>query len=114
MGKKPKKKSTNQCKYYEAKVAIDRSGDVTKGAEISKPEAVARRKKGGDIVVCGPNSRENRNEAAAIEQSASGVGNYRRHAANGKAGPNALNHYQAISPPPKGHCFYETTSQKAK
>ena len=103
-----------QCKYYEATLATDASGDVTKGLEIDKQGAIDRRKNGDDVVVCGPDSTENRHEARSIEQAASGVGNFILHQAHANAGVNALNHYQAINPPPKGHCFYETKSQKAK
>jgi hypothetical protein len=101
-------------KYHEATVVPGGGGAVVKGAEISKQAAIDRRKNSGDIVVCGPDVRENRREAAEVETAASGVGNVIRHGAHGLAGPNALNHYQAITPPPTGHCFYETKSQKAK
>ena len=103
-----------QCRYYEATLAADASGDVTKGLEIDKQSAIDRRKNGNDTVVCGPDPRENRREASSVEHAASGIGNVIHHAAHANSGPNALNHYQAISPPPTGHCFYETKSQKAK
>jgi hypothetical protein len=102
------------CNFYVALLAADGSGDVSKGAELTKQDAIASRKNDINVVVCGPDPKENRRQAAEVEQATSGVGNYRRHAAHGTAGPNALNHYQAIVPPPDGHCFYETGSQKAK
>jgi hypothetical protein len=103
-----------QCEYHEAIIATDGSGDVTKGAVIDRATAIARRSSGGDVVVCGPDPRENRREASAIETAACGVGNVIRHGAHGTAGSNALNHYQAKVPPPRGHCFYETQGRKAK
>ncbi len=104
-----------QCKYYEATLATDASGDVTKGVEVDKQEAIDYfRKNGYDLVVCGPDPTENRREASNIEHAASGVGNVILHPANADAGANALNHYQAINPPPHGHCFYETKGRKAK
>jgi len=106
--------AVSQCRYFEATVAADGSGDVIRGAEISQKAAVDRRKSGDDVVVCGPDPAENRREASAIETTASGVGNVIRHGAHGMAGANALNHYQAITPPPPGHSFYESKSQKAK
>ncbi len=103
-----------QCTYYEASLAADASGDVIKGLGIDKQEAIDLRKNGDDVVVCGPDPRENRREASDIEHTASGVGNIILHPAHVGAGASSLNHYQAINPPPKGHCFYETNSQKAK
>jgi len=91
-----------QCKYYEATLATDASGDVTKGLEIDKRAAIDRRKKGDDVVICRPDPRENRREASSIEHAASGIGNVIHHAAHANSGPNALNHYQAINPPPCG------------
>jgi hypothetical protein len=106
--------AAKQCKYYEATLATDASGDVTKGLEIGKQSAIDRRKNGDDVVVCGPDTRENRREASTIEHAASDVGNVIHHPAHPSAGANALNHYQAIKPSPKGHCFYETKGRKAK
>jgi hypothetical protein len=106
--------AVSQCRYFEATVAACGSGDVTRGAEISKQAAIDRRQSGDDVVVWGPDPAENRREASDIETAASGVGNVIRHGAHGMAGANALNHYQAITPPPRGHTFYETKSQKAK
>ncbi len=117
--KKAKTKSTTpvaelRCKYHEATVATDGSGDVIKGLEVDKQEAIDLRKNDEDVVISGPDPKENRREASNVEQAASGVGNFILHPAHASAGANALNHYQAINPPPKGHCFYETKRQKAK
>jgi hypothetical protein len=103
-----------QSKYYEATLATDASGDVTRGLKIDKQEAIDLRKNGDDVVVCGPDPKENRREARSIEQAASAVGNFILHPAHASAGANSLNHYQAINPPPKGHCFYETKGRKAR
>jgi NAD(P)-dependent dehydrogenase (short-subunit alcohol dehydrogenase family) len=102
------------CSYHEAVLATDGSGDVTKGAGIGRQIAVDRRKAGNDVVVCGADPKENRREAREIEIAASDTGNYILHGAHSSPGANALNHYQAIAPPPHGHCFYETKGRKAK
>ena len=64
--------------------------------------------------LCGPDAKENQQASAAVEAAASGVGNVIRHGAHPMAGPNALNHYQAIVPPPAGHCFYADRQQEGQ
>jgi len=104
-----------QCECYEATLATDQSGDVIKGLKLEKQEAIdLYRRNGYDIVVCGSDPRENRRAASNIEHMASGAGNVIHHPGHASAGANSLNHYQAIIPPPAGHCFYETKSQKAR
>jgi hypothetical protein len=110
----PSPPGASRCKFYEAALAADSSGNVIKSLEIDKQEAINLRKNGYDVVVCGPDPKENRREASNIEQAASGIGNIILHPAHASAGTHSLNHYQAINPPPTGHCFYETKGQKAK
>ncbi len=87
-------------------------GDVVKGAEITEPQAIAERKAGRDVVVCGDDLTANRDLAKRIEQKANG--SYRRCPPHASAGPNALPHYQPNPRGPQGHTFYETPNRKAK
>jgi len=90
----PKKPSPGlQCKYYEATLATDANGDVIKGLEIDKQSAIDRRKNGHDVVVCGPDRTDNKDEASSIEQAASGVTNVIFHPAHVSAGANSLRTY---------------------
>jgi hypothetical protein len=100
-------------KIHEATITTGSAGSVTKGHEITERDAINRRKKGLDVVVCGQDYRANRNLAASIERAATGVGKYIRHGAHPSAGPDALPHYQPKTRPPDGHTFYETKGQKA-
>jgi hypothetical protein len=94
------------------KAARQPNGDVVKGAEISESQAIAERKAGRDVVVCGNDTAANNDLARHIEYSANG--SYKRCGAHANAGPNALNHYQPDPRPPDGHTFYETKGRKAR
>jgi hypothetical protein len=96
---------------HEADLASGPSGAVVRGAEMDVPAAVARRRAGGDVVVCGDDVDANRRLAQAIE---SAVGPCIRSEPHAKAGPFALPHYQPNPRPPAGHTFYETTRRKAR
>jgi hypothetical protein len=96
---------------YEARTANDGTGAVLRGAPLTPAQAIARRKSGGDIVVCGPNPFDNSRDARAIEAA---VGPERFHAPHRDvAGPLALPHWQQRNPPPEGHSFFELPSSKA-
>jgi hypothetical protein len=73
-------------------------------------EAVAERMAGRDVVVCGSDTRANRNLARLIE---SRRGPYAPGAPHKKLGPYALPHFQPAPRPPAGHTFYETEKRKA-
>lgn len=86
-------------------------GAVQKGAEITEADAVARRKVGLDIVVCGANKNENQRIAAKIERTANG--DTVRDPPHKSAGSRALPHFHPKARIPLGHSFYETENLKA-
>jgi hypothetical protein len=90
---------------------LDR-GAVQRGRILTQAEAEARRRAGGDVVVCGPDLAANRRLAGEIERNATGPG-AKRDPPHLSAGPNALPHYQPDPRPPDGHTFYETPNLKA-
>jgi hypothetical protein len=94
------------------KALFGTGGDIIRGQEITEVEAIAERKAGFDVVVCGLRMMDNRDLAEKIER-----------AANGKCkpcpphvamGPGAMYHFQPDPRPPDGHCFYETSKRKSK
>jgi hypothetical protein len=100
---------------HEAELESGLSGRVLAGATIDFDAAVARRRSGQNVVVCGADHAANRRLARRIEAT---VGPYvhgdphTRH-----AGPFALPHFQQTrrTPPgPAGHTFYETKHRKAR
>ena len=96
---------------HEAELASGPSGAVESGAEISFDAAVARRRGGADVVVCGEDGKANGRLAYQIEST---VGPCRRNDPHLRAGPHALPHYQPDPRPPEGHTFYETTRRRAR
>lgn len=110
--KKPKPKpAAGPPKIHEASLAPGPSGIVFKGAEIDLAAAIARRKAGLNIVVCGDNIGANRALARTIE---SAVGPWIRQDQHRRAGPYALPHFQQAQQPPAGHSFYETDNPQRK
>ena len=96
---------------HEAICARDGTGGVARGKILSRAEAIARRQKGDDVVVCGPDTFDNAKEAYAIE---SAVGPCKPDGPHvDVAGAKALPHFQQKAPPPAGHTFYETPIRKA-
>src|SRR5438270_13991543 len=85
-------------------------GRVIRGQQISEAEAVAARRAGHEVVVCGNDLKLNRALAEKIEAQ---VGPYAPGAAHTKIGPYALPHFQPDPRPPEGHTFYETDKRKA-
>jgi hypothetical protein len=85
-------------------------GRVIRGVEIAKAAAIARRKAGLDIVVCGEDHKANRRLARQIENA---VGPNRSQPPHKGLGPYALPHFQPDPRPPEGHSFYETAKLKA-
>ena len=100
--------ATEQPTVFEATLASGPSGIVDCGRPLTDDEAVARRRLGQDIVVCGPNGRANKARARRIEE---GVGvpviDEPRHQ---NAGPRSLRHFHQASRLPEGHSFYEDSS----
>jgi len=94
------------------KATFGTGGDVVRGSEITEHEAIAERKAGGDVVVCGQDLFENRQLAEQIEKTANG--NCKACPPHVAMGPGALPHFQPDPRPPDGHCFYETTTRKSK
>lgn len=96
---------------YEATRA--KNGAVLRGMELTQAEAVARRKAGGDIVVCGADTPQNVQLARVIEAATAGA---KRIMYQGPHGPPPLwlPHWQQQTPPPEGHSFHETHVRKAR
>ncbi len=92
-------------RIFEATAILGPPGTVFKLAEIDEARAVARRRSGLDVVVCGPNVRENHDLARKIE---SAVGPCIRHKPHSNLGSGALPHFQPVDRPPEGHTFYES------
>ena len=100
----------NPVQIYTASLSGSK-GAVIKGKEISQAEAVLRRKKGLDVVVCGSNLALNRRIAGEIEREANGT--VKRCPPHPSAGSRSLPHYQPDPRPPAGHTFYETPNRQA-
>jgi hypothetical protein len=97
---------------YEATRAADGSNAVIRGAELSQAQAVARRRNGEDIVVCGSDTLQNDKLAHDIEAAAASGKLILYHGSHG--GPLSLPHWQQKVPPPGGHSFHETPVRKAR
>jgi hypothetical protein len=99
-------------RVFEAELVPGPSGAVQYGNELTPDEASERRRKGLDLVVCGGDSRTNRQLARRIE---SAVGPpTKAQPPEPKAGPLALPHFHQQSRKPGGHSFYETDKRKAR
>jgi hypothetical protein len=98
-------------KIHEATLASGPSGAVIKGVELDLAGAIARRRLGLDIVVCGNSLRANRNLARQIETA---VGPAKHQDPHKHAGPAALPHFQPDPRVLPGHSFYETDNPQRK
>src|SRR5690349_10810317 len=94
---------------YEATLGQD--GRVNRGKLVDEAAAIALRRQGLDVVVCGDDIRKNRQLADTIERTANRSA--KRCPPHPNAGPRALPHYQPDPRPPAGHTFYETPNRKA-
>lgn len=92
------------------KASLGSQGRVIRGTQITEEQAVAERKAGRDIVVCGLDGKANRRLAQRIEN---GVGPNVHADPHLSAGRYALPHYQPNPCPPDGHSFHETDKRKA-
>ena len=96
---------------HEAELASGASGAVVRGVEIDFDAAVARRRSGRNVVVCGDDLDANRGLAQRIEAA---VGPCVRSVPHQRyAGPRALPHFQQRDPDHRGHTFYETSNRRA-
>lgn len=93
--------STAPPQIYEA--SLGPGGAVIKGPVLTQQQAVARRRTGQNVVVCGPNLAANRSLAYAIESTANGQ--VKRCPPHASAGTLALPHFQPDPRPPAGHTF---------
>jgi hypothetical protein len=98
---------------HEATRAGGPSGAVVRGVAIDEATAVARRRAGEDVVVCGDDVDANRRLAWRIEAGA-GPPSRPQSPHKLRAGPHALPHFQQAKAPPEGHTFYETANRKAR
>ncbi len=98
---------------HEAELASGPSGGVLYGKQLSKTEAIARRKSGEDIVVRGADSKANKALAREME-AAVGPPSRPQFPHTRTAGPRALPHFHQQARVPKGHSFYETDKRKAR
>ena len=97
---------------HEAERASGPSGAVEWGKQLDFDAAVARRKKGQDVVVRGENTKANQQLAGQVEAA---VGpRTQPQPPERKAGPMALPHFHQASRDPEGHSFYETDKRKAR
>ncbi len=76
---------------HEAELASGPSGAVLRGNPIDEAAAVARRKAGADIVVCGEDTAANRSLAQKVEAQV-GVPSRPQFPHTATAGPAALPH----------------------
>jgi hypothetical protein len=86
---------------------------VAYGPQIDEPAAVARRRRGEDIVVRGDDTTANRGLARKIEAQV-GPPSRPQFPHTSSAGPLALPHFHQQSRNPAGHAFYETDKRKAR
>ena len=86
-------------------------GDVNKGQILTLAEAVAERKQGKDVVVCGSDVVANMKLAQQIEGQATG-GQFVFHSAHRSAGQHALSHFQPRTRGPSGHTFVEAPPKR--
>ena len=88
------------------------NGAVVRGSKLTQKQAEDNRKRGYNVVVCGPDVKANRTRAEAIERNANG--NVVHHAPSPNAGAHALYHFQPNPRGPQGHTFYESNGRSAQ
>ncbi len=97
---------------HEAELLPGPSGAVERGRELTRDEAIARRRDGLDIVACGDETRANRSLARGVEAVVGPP--TRAQPPEPKAGPLALPHFHQQTRDPEGRAFYETDKRKAR
>ena len=104
--------ASESSRIHEATRATDGSGAVYKGAELDETAAIARRRAGLDVVVCGDDLRKNYSLAKDVEAA---VGVWKQQMPHQQqAGALALPHFQQANVMQAGHTFYETEHRKAR
>jgi hypothetical protein len=99
------------ARIFEATLEPGPSGVVLRGLEIAQEDAIARRKAGGDVVVCGDDIKADARLARQIEAA---VGPCKQEPPHKESGAHALPHFQPDPRPPQGHTFYETENPQRK
>jgi hypothetical protein len=97
---------------HEAERESGLSGAVLRGGEINLAAAVARRRTGNDVVVCGAETDANRRLAFQVEATVGPAS--KPQWPHKRAGPKALPHFHQRNRSPDGHTFYETDKRKTK
>jgi hypothetical protein len=97
---------------HEAERESGPSGAVLRGPLIEMAAAVARRKAGQDVVVCGSDVDANRRLAYQIEATVGPA--TRPQFPHTSAGPMSLPHLHQRNRSPDGHTFYEADKRKTK
>lgn len=90
------------------------NGAVVRGNKLNIQQAVNHRKKGYDVVICGPDFKANRTRAETIEKAVRPNGRVKSCGPHAMAGSLVLWHYQQDPKPPQGHTFYETTGRTSQ
>jgi hypothetical protein len=108
MAARPKARRPNVASPKIREAIFGPHGVVYKGPVLTKAEAIEHRQNGGDVVICGTDTRANRQLAKDIEDA---VGPNIHH--DPHLGPSSLPHYQPNPRPPEGHSFYERVLAKA-
>ncbi len=112
-GRKKTRRASAPPTLHEAELASGASGVVYRGGEIDLAAAVARRRAGLDVVICGEDINANRALARTVEAAVGPL--TRPQAPHEDAGPHALPHFhQRTRRSPEGHCFYETDNPRKK
>jgi hypothetical protein len=97
---------------HEAEREPGLSGAVLRGDALELAAAVARRRMGADVVICGPDMDANRRQTYQVEAAVGPV--TRPQSPHTRAGPMALPHFHQRNRSPEGHTFYETSKRKTK
>lgn len=105
------KPSSSPPNIHSASCIRDGTGGVRKGELLTEDTAVAHRRAGQDVVVCGDDTFANAIQAHTIESAVGPCKPDGPHA--DVAGIQALPHFQQKMQPPTGHTFYETPRRKA-
>jgi hypothetical protein len=95
---------------FEAERIPGPDGAVERGAVLEEDDAISRLKSGGDVVVCGPERRANRNKARELTEAAFGDSiEDPPH-----EGRMALPHFHPPERKPAAHAFYDAPPRHAR
>jgi hypothetical protein len=99
------------CQIYRARRLQRDHAVKTEGSLLKLEEAIAERKAGRDVVVCGPVLRTNIQIAEKIESAATG-NRHQLHRAHLDRGRKALSHWQHEAIKDHGHTFFESPPER--